>query len=165
MVKDINGQRLREGDKVVIPATVRALAGSNGRDLLLVTEESEERLQSLIRLRGDQVVQANVPTKLEFIVPELRDGVNVTVRSGTKWAGAPIGYGVELVDVGKGEGFGTAQVVGKAVLPFHMIPQELLDLEHDSSCRNMKGLLKAMQRAYPGFKPSEVVTVLLFERN
>ena len=106
--------------------------------------------------------------ELLFLNPELKVGLNVTVRRGSKW--------FNLAKVYDNLAFfktndspdrcnirGTGTIIGMAYLPCNMIPVEWLILEHDSTCRNQYGLFKAMQRVYTGFKPDELVTVILFD--
>jgi len=105
--------------------------------------------------------------KLLFINPELREGLNMTVRRGDKWfKQARLNDTLEIFKTGYEDHpsyrIATGQVVGLALIPFILIPSEWLAVEHDRACRNMKGLLHAMKRAYPDFNDVEHVTVLLF---
>ena len=103
--------------------------------------------------------------ELLFIECVFRAGMNVTVRRGDKWATTLIGG--ELVKLKKtGADFesGIGKIYGVALIPFLLIPNDWLRLEHDPSCTDMEGLLAAMKRAYPDFRTDEYVSVVLFER-
>lgn len=105
---------------------------------------------------------------LEFIDPEFHKGLNTTVRLGEKWMSrVDIGDAVWLVDVnapGKDSIVGSGDIKGKMVVPFMYIPQDLLMFEHDSSCKTLAGLYRAMKRAYKDrFNENSICTVLLFE--
>lgn len=107
--------------------------------------------------------------ELLFLNPILQDGINVTVRQGGKWfKKANVGDSVIIFRTGQvmeGLDLGRGEIIGLALLPCNMIPTEWLALEHDSSCRNQHGLSKAMKRAYPDFKPDDLVTVIIFDNN
>jgi hypothetical protein len=42
------------------------------------------------------------------------------------------------------------------------IPVEVLNFEHDSTCRNSQGLLDELRRVYDGFQQDEDVTIVFF---
>lgn len=107
--------------------------------------------------------------ELLFRNPIFNMGLNVTIRNGDKWRKVNIGdklllKGVEsknnIIEAEK-----TGTLVGKALLPFHLIPNDLLKYEHDPACRTPAGLLAEMKRVYPDFSYSNVVTVILFTLN
>ncbi len=111
---------------------------------------------------------AVIPRML-FLVMKFRQGLNITVRLGTKWSGytGP----VEVARTEKGVArpgmvvdtlfFGQFEELYESVL---------LRLEHDPACTNFFNLVKAMQRAYPGDHVKEIepftrtspVTVVFF---
>lgn len=102
---------------------------------------------------------------LEFINPVMQAGVNVTVRAGNKWLKqVNIGDTVLIQETNSQNGQNKeATIAGTAYLPFFLIPQAWLDLEHDPTCHDMSGLLLAMRRAYGStFTTDEYVTVLFF---
>lgn len=102
--------------------------------------------------------------RLYFLNTEMRNGLNVTVRLGTKWAmKCSVGDSFEIFKTGesKPESFGVLE--GMAILPFMNIPKQFLDLEHDSSCHDLIGLQRAMNAAYGDkFTPNSLCTVLMF---
>lgn len=106
-----------------------------------------------------------VNTDLEFLNPTFRPGVNVTVRSGRKWDMIVdvLPKNVMVRDGGQNKVIGDAKIVGKLVMPAIQIPTDILNLEHDSGCRNLIGLWKAMRKAYgPTWDIEQEVTVLFF---
>lgn len=104
---------------------------------------------------------------LLFKNPQLHKGLNITVRDGSKWIlNANIGDEVNIYETGKDDPqdrIAQGKIVGLAYIPFLCIPNGWLNLEHDESCRDFMGLLKAMIRAYPRFTAANMVTVILFE--
>ena len=100
--------------------------------------------------------------ELLFQNPVFNNGLNVTVRNGDKWMKANIGDSLVIKETGKDEVIETGTVVGKALLPAKLVPESLLQYEHDSSCRNLVGLITEMKRIYSSFSEDSMVTVLLF---
>lgn len=102
--------------------------------------------------------------RLDFLNPVLRQGINSTVRLGSKWNNkCDVGDFVNIYPTGMEKIVEKGIIVGKAILPFSLIPTELIAYEHDPSCTNHYGLAKAMRKAYPGeFNEQELCTVLLF---
>ena len=105
---------------------------------------------------------------LEFIDPEFHKGLNTTVRLGVKWRDkVDIGDNVWLVDAKASPSnaiVGNAVIKGIMTCPFMYISEGLLQHEHDSSCKTMAGLYRAMKRAYKDrFNEHSICTVLLFE--
>lgn len=96
----------------------------------------------------------------------------VTVRLGNKWAGVTKGERIELCrcyqDVRSGET--THTVVGEGIVQqwwvgdFYDLPARYIELEHETSSRLFTGLLASMRRAYQGFKGTELVTTLMYQR-
>ena len=100
---------------------------------------------------------------LQFSNPVFHGGLNVTVRNGDKWMKANIGDHLEIKETGSPVVRLTGTLIGKACLPFTMVPDAWLIDEHDPSCRTYVGLLKEMERVYPEFSAeNNTVTVLLF---
>jgi hypothetical protein len=104
--------------------------------------------------------------ELKFVNPELRPGVNVTVRRGRAWAEKVWpGDRVTLVAVDDPNNpveMTDAYIVSVLIVPFLRIPREVLRREHDKSCRDLDGLFRVMRRVYNGFSADELVTVLEF---
>lgn len=101
--------------------------------------------------------------ELFFQNPQFHKGLNVTVRNGDKWMKVNVGDMLFIKETGKKRLIANGTVVGKALLPAKLIPKELLQYEHDPSCRNIDGLLLEMKRVYPDFSENNLVTVLLFD--
>lgn len=101
--------------------------------------------------------------ELLFLNPELKKGINVTVRRGLKWLGYSLVEPVVIKDTESGDEVGKGLIVGRLVLNFSEIPDEVLALEHDSSCTTLDGLYDAMVRAYPDFKTTDICTILFFK--
>jgi len=100
---------------------------------------------------------------LLFSNPVFHKGINVTCRNGYKWANA-MG---ELVTVEDTEGSGTygeAHILGVLTCKRNAIPETILALEHDPSCRTSKGIITEMKRVYgPDLPEDAPTTVLMFE--
>lgn len=99
--------------------------------------------------------------QLKFASPIFNDGLNLTVRRGSKWHGHQ-GEMVEVVGL-DGEVYGQTQVRSSQLRRFADILQRDLDYEHDPLCRTYQGLLDDMRIVYDGFEEDEVVTLLWFE--
>jgi hypothetical protein len=100
--------------------------------------------------------------ELLFQNPVFHPGLNVTVRNGDKWMKVDIGDSLVIKETGKDQQIAHGKVIGKALLPIKLIPDALLQYEHDPSCRNLAGLISEMKRVYPDFSEGNLVTVLLF---
>ncbi len=103
--------------------------------------------------------------KLLFGNPEFKDGVNITVRDGSKWDDKWHDglREVELCDNSpEQKSFGKAKLVGAVFAPFYAIPEHALWMEHAENCRSLETLFYAMQSVYPGFTFNNMVTVLFF---
>lgn len=102
--------------------------------------------------------------KLLFKNPELRPGLNVTVRDGIKWFGYQPGTRVEICETGREDVvIAVGEILHTAVMPFCEIPQAWLDREHAQEARTRDGLHAAMDRAYGSDNWGPEVTVVLFE--
>jgi len=101
---------------------------------------------------------------LFFLEPIFHSGLNVTVRKGDKWMEkAEVGDDLFIKKTDEDSVLYKATLVGKAFIPFMLIPDEWLAYEHDPNCRTREGLLThGMKPAYPGFTETKFVTVLLF---
>lgn len=101
--------------------------------------------------------------ELFFLNPVFHSGLNMTVRNGDKWMKTNIGDQLTIKETGKDQTIYTGTVIGKAYIPFKMIPDEWLAYDHDPSCHNREGLLLyGMKPAYPDFTEDNYVTVLFF---
>ncbi|MEK7191970.1 MAG: hypothetical protein AAB646_00440 [Patescibacteria group bacterium] len=100
--------------------------------------------------------------ELLFQNPVFHQGLNVTVRNGDKWMRPNVGDKLSIKETGKDAVISEGVVIGKALLPIRLVPETLLQYEHDPSCRNLTGLLTEMKRVYPDFSEDSLVTVLLF---
>jgi len=100
--------------------------------------------------------------RLQFKNPVFHDGVNVTVRHGDKWLHkVAVGDRVQIAQT-DGDDLGEAMVCGLLYLPARLIPQEVLDLEHDPKCKTHKGLFAVLKEVYPDFSEHSACTVVLF---
>lgn len=100
--------------------------------------------------------------ELLFSNPVFHDGLNVTVRNGDKWMKVSPGDSLDIKETGQDAVIRNGAVVGKALIPFGLVPENWLALEHDPSCHALAGLLAEMKRVYPGFNENSMVTVLIF---
>lgn len=99
---------------------------------------------------------------LLFMHPTFHSGTNVTVRRGLKWAGTRSTTILRLTETSIGNVIGFGVVEECLVTKCTEIPPQMLELEHDRSCRTTGGLLTEMSRIYPGFEECEDVTVISF---
>lgn len=101
--------------------------------------------------------------QLLFQNPIFHDGINVTVRSGYKWANA-LGEIVDVVSTdGKREPV-MGHILGVLTTKLNKIPESILIHEHDPACRDLNGITTEMRRVYGGeLKDDAPVTVLFFE--
>ena len=86
--------------------------------------------------------------ELKFNNKTFQEGINLTVRRGTKW---------ETQDADN------VNIVARVVMKFSDIKDYDLYHEHDKSCRTVKGLLRAMKNTYSDFDINELVTLVYFE--
>lgn len=101
--------------------------------------------------------------KLKFLNPTFKEGVQITVRNGPKWSKRVVPDMTLTVAETNGDDVGVVAIRGALLTTFDALPNEILFREHDPTCRNYAGLLGEMRRVYPGFKETDVVTVLFFE--
>jgi len=89
------------------------------------------------------------------------DGLNITVRNGTKWKKLNVGDAIMCCEIdGKDTDF-----IGNVALVYcgrlNECPQQLLEEEHDPACQTFEGLKKVLSRVYnKEFDGSEVVTMI-----
>jgi hypothetical protein len=101
--------------------------------------------------------------KLYFTNPVFHTGINVTCRNGYKWSDAQ-GELVKVHDTATDESFGMAHILGVLTCKLDKIPEEVLALEHDPSCRTREGIITEMKRVYgEDLKRDAPTTVLFFE--
>lgn len=60
------------------------------------------------------------------------------------------------------DSYGTATILETKVIPFNSLTTDLLEFEHDPSCRTKEGLYKEMCKVYPNFNENEIVTLVYF---
>lgn len=91
------------------------------------------------------------------------NGINVTVRRGDKWSMLRNGEKVIFSSADEHrEAPVHATIVAALKMPFYLIPESLLEHEHDETCRTRENLLKELQHLYGGFMATEAVTVVLY---
>lgn len=87
--------------------------------------------------------------ELLFDNPRFHQGLNVTVRLGTKWAfNVRVGDTVNLARASGGSVIQTAIIQGIVMCKLDELPEALLALEHDPSCRTREGLRDELARVY-----------------
>jgi hypothetical protein len=95
---------------------------------------------------------------LEFANARFHAGRNTTVRSGSRW------HGVPLARLRLDEGSLSPPVALSTELrAFRDLDAAALRDEHDAGCRTPEGLLAELQRHYPGFDGTGMVTLCHFE--
>lgn len=107
---------------------------------------------------------------LSFMNPVFHEGLNVTVRNGDKWMIININDGLRLVEADRGprrsdepkDAVGMGVLAGKLLLPFKLLPEEVVALEHDPIYNTKEKLVFAMRSLYPDFSEDSIVTVLFF---
>ncbi len=107
---------------------------------------------------------------LLFGTPTFHDGLNITVRAGDKWAKLLVlGDTIELRAVSMDGSPGDlvhptdAEIIGvRAFASLIDIPPRLLRHQHDPTCIDRFGLLKAMEAVYPDYDARAQVTVIAF---
>lgn len=93
-----------------------------------------------------------------FSSPVFNRGRNTTVRRGRKW------HGVAVARLQLGDGSLSAPVALQTSLKrFPDLTDDDLGFEHDPACRTVGGLLRMLQRLYPGFAAEEEVTLCHFD--
>lgn len=100
---------------------------------------------------------------LEFIRPNFRQGLNITIRDSAKWAERiKPGDIVRLTDIHNAP-YGCAQVFDVRTLNFEDIPDVWFVLSHDKRCWKKVDIVESLDRAYPeGWGPE--VTAVMFLR-
>ena len=94
---------------------------------------------------------------LGFADPVFLPGKNTSVRRGQRWHDVPR---VRL-ELAPGR-FSAPVALQTRCCRFDQLQAADLACEHDPTCRSVAGLLAVMQRHYPGFSPTEVITVCDF---
>ena len=96
--------------------------------------------------------------RLDFLTNEFHFGVNLTVRSGSKWADARPGDLLDVYKTGGDVPLLTAEVVEVIVTSRDNITDADLVNEHSPSCTTVAGLSVAMEAAYgPNWGPEVVL--------
>jgi len=103
---------------------------------------------------------------LLFTNPEFQEGVNATVRLGSKWLNrAPAESIVEVRSTNDSGYLFDAFIVDALWIKICDIPVDVLEHEHDPKCRTHRGLIAELERVYrKKVSPRDYVTVLLFEQ-
>jgi hypothetical protein len=105
---------------------------------------------------------------LLFSNPVFQAGVNATVRLGEKWASRV--HAEDIVEVyahnaERRSYLFDAFIVDTIVAKICDIDEDLLEHEHDPSCREPQGLLAELRRVYGNtVSPRDKVTIILFEQ-
>jgi hypothetical protein len=100
---------------------------------------------------------------LLFNNPVFHKGVNVTCRKGYKWA-QQMGAIVNVRDTDGTTDYGYGHILGAMVVKLNKIPECVLTLEHDPSCRTVDGIITEMKNVYgDDLKDDAPTTVLFFE--
>jgi hypothetical protein len=100
---------------------------------------------------------------LYFSNPVFHKGINVTCRNGYKWSDSQ-GELVNIKDPETEEYYGKAHILGVLTCKLDKIPEGVLALEHDPSCRTTEGIITEMRRVYgEDLKQDAPTTVLFFE--
>jgi hypothetical protein len=108
---------------------------------------------------------------LEFNNLLFKEGHNVTVRRGVKWAIAEEGeFGFPIADANQPyTANGLDRIIGFAENPtvkvkrFCDIKDWEIEDEHDGACRTLDGLRRTMQQTYCDFSSTEIVTLIGFD--
>jgi hypothetical protein len=100
-------------------------------------------------------------TKLLFQNPVFTCGENLSCRKGIKWDLAEKS-GVEIAATDKPETVLIAVNIKTKVMRFCDLKDSDVIREHDPECRTIMGLLKGMEKVYPGFDKRELVTLVTF---
>ena len=98
-----------------------------------------------------------------FVNPVFHEGLNITVRAGDKWMKVDVGDELICKETDTDEVLRRATIIGKAYLPFELIPETWLRFEHDPDCMDYSGLFWVMRELYPNFTADSPVTVLIFK--
>ncbi|WP_313319235.1 hypothetical protein [Stenotrophomonas sp.] len=94
---------------------------------------------------------------LGFDNPQFHTGRNTSVRRGARW------YGVAEAFIALGNDRQLGPLALQTELrSFDALQDADLGDEHDPECRTRAGLLRTMQRLYPGFRSDELVTLVHF---
>lgn len=96
-----------------------------------------------------------------FANAEFNEGLNLTVRRGSKWHGYA-GKVLNAVDATNHKFIGKAHITSTQLRHFPELTAEILEAEHEPKDRTPEGLLESMKNAYPSFDPAEEVTLIWF---
>lgn len=90
--------------------------------------------------------------QLLFSNPVFHPGRNITCRRGIKWA---------LETDAVIDGVGSVKLTPR-VMRFADVTDSDVEFEHDPACRTADGLRRELERVYPGFRTTEIVTLVEF---
>lgn len=97
---------------------------------------------------------------LKFHHPIFLNGLNMTIRRGTKWDG---NLGLIWAETDTGTYIGPANVKFTQVMKFDEIEAHIHNFNHDPDCRTRKGIFKELCELYEAFDVKEIVTLVWFE--
>ena len=116
----------------------------------------------------DRIFRKDTMKTLYFLNPVLRDGENLTVRRGPKWAVQVVPGEVLAIrrtpDGSEDDVLAYAKVTRIVMKRMCDITHRELRSEHHPNCHTRAGLMAAMRRAYSGFDSEEICTLLYFEK-
>lgn len=98
---------------------------------------------------------------LLFSNPVFHDGINVTCRNGYKWAES-LGEIVRVAETGNEENWRYGLILGVLTCKLNKIPETVLAMEHDPSCRTQEGIITEMKRVYGDDLADDAGTTVLF---
>lgn len=127
----------------------------------IYTETEKDLILSILEVN----IKVSKVHELLFLNPALKDGENVTVRLGTKWA-----HKLEPGDrfsIRRSSDPQTeiceAHLIGYRPIVFNQITEDMLVNEHDPECTTLLGLAKAMLQAYgEEFNHDKTCTIIKF---
>ena len=97
---------------------------------------------------------------LKFKNHVFKEGINITVRRGVKWANE------SKAQIEAEENQVTRPVpIRTYVMRFKDLNEIMIANEHDPKCRKVDGLLEVMKNVYPGFDPKEIVTIVEWDND
>lgn len=102
-----------------------------------------------------------------FKCPVFKEGLNLTVRRGLKWAlyfeENPV-IPLKIYDT-KDNPLGWIKIEKVIIMPFDSIQNSDLKDEHDKQCKTKEGLLKILKKVYEDFNEREIVTLVYFKKH
>lgn len=99
--------------------------------------------------------------ELEFTNPVFHEGVNITVRRGTKWSDNSV---IPFIKFGQNSRK-ALETSYRRVIKFNELTDADLVFEHDPKCRTVDGLAEVLKEVYPTFTREDTVTIIYFILN